>query len=493
MTDRQVQDKLKTAVDHAAPDQLACILSRCEQRKGNVIPMTKKNTNQKKHWIRYAVAACLALVLIGGVGGGVLYQQANAVASVVSLDVNPSIELQVNQKEKVLSAKALNAEAEEILADLPLEGTDLNVAVNAIVGSLLSHGYLESISSAILISVEDSDQARATRLQEGLTAQVGAALENQQANATILSQTFQADSTLEAQATQSNISVGKAALIQAIQKNNSQLSFDALAALSVEELSQMVETKATTMPIGRDKAKQIAMEYAGVTGSGSAIDVDAELDENPPHYEVEIETASGEFDYRIDAYTGEVLQGQANIGGTVTGGNGNGNSGSSGNGNAGNGNGGNSSNGNSSGSQDIGYEKAKSIAYADAGVSASAVQNVKVEKDWDDGRLEYEVEFWANNTEYEYTIAGADGTVLKRESEGSKVSGNVIGFNAARDAALKHAGLSQSDVYDLDVSDELDERTPHYEVDFKSGGMEYEYKIDAVSGAVLSHQTERDD
>ena len=59
----------------------------------------------------------------------------------------------MSQSEKVLTARALNAEAEEILRDMPLEGTDLNVAVNAIVGSLLRHGYLESLSSAILISV----------------------------------------------------------------------------------------------------------------------------------------------------------------------------------------------------------------------------------------------------------------------------------------------------------------------------------------------------
>ena len=480
MTDRQIQDQLKTAVDHAVPDQLACILSRCEQRKGNVIPMTK-NVNYKKRWIRYAVAACLALVLIGGVGGGFWYQQANAVASVVSLDVNPSIELQVNRSERVLSTKALNAEAEEILADLPLEGTDLNVAVNAIVGSLLSHGYLESLSSAILISVEDADTDRATRLQEGLTAQVGAALENQQANATILSQTVSASADLEAQAAQNNVSVGKAALIQAIQNNNSQLSFDDLAALSVEELSQMAETGATALPIGREKAKEIAMAYAGVTGDGSMVEVDAELDERTPHYEVEIKTASGEYEYLIAGYTGEVLQGRADIGGSIV--SGSGNSGGSGSGNSGN---------SSTGSQDIGYEKAKSIAYAAAGVTASQVQNLKVEKDWDDGRLEYEVEFWAGSTEYEYTIAGADGQILKQETEGHAVSGNVIGFDAARDAALQHAGFAVSDVYDLEVDDELDERTPYYEVDFKTGGMEYEYKIDAVSGAVLSYHSERD-
>ena len=32
-----------------------------------------------------------------------------------------------------------------------------------------------------------------------------------------------------------------------------------------------------------------------------------------------------------------------------------------------------------------------------------------------------------------------------------------------------------------------------YEVEFKSGSMEYDYEIDAVSGAVLKHEAELDD
>lgn len=60
----------------------------------------------------------------------------NSVASVVSLDVNPSIQLQVNSKERVLSADALNDDAQVILEGMDLKGTQLNVAVNAIVGSL---------------------------------------------------------------------------------------------------------------------------------------------------------------------------------------------------------------------------------------------------------------------------------------------------------------------------------------------------------------------
>ena len=58
---------------------------------------------------------------------------------------------------------------------------------------------------------------------------------------------------------------------------------------------------------------------------------------------------------------------------------------------------------------------AKSAALAHAGVSESQTTGMKVERDWDDGRLEYEVEFYAGQTEYEYTIDGVTGAVLEYE------------------------------------------------------------------------------
>ena len=102
----------------------------------------------------WLAAACLALVVVGG-GAGVQYYQANAVASVISLDVNPSVELDVNRQEKGVSAVPLNADANEILDGMDLKGADLNVAVNAIMGSLLKHGYVDELANSILISVED--------------------------------------------------------------------------------------------------------------------------------------------------------------------------------------------------------------------------------------------------------------------------------------------------------------------------------------------------
>ena len=223
MTDKELERRLELALSAAAPDDLEGVLSRCEARKGTVIPMTKKRPSRT---IRNLMAACLALALVGG-GGGAFYYQANAVASVVSLDVNPSIELKVNKREKVLSCTPLNEEARTVLSSMgggaDLKGTKMDVAVNAIVGALVSNGYLDSISSAIMISVEDKDQARAVKLQQELTGAVDAVLQAQASNASILSQTVDASVELDQQAKANNISTGKASLVNQVIALNSDL------------------------------------------------------------------------------------------------------------------------------------------------------------------------------------------------------------------------------------------------------------------------------
>ena len=130
MTNEKMEQRLAAALKKTAPDDVNGVLSRCEERKGTVIPMTTKKTANRK-WTSL-IAACLAVMLLGG--GGVFYQRANAVASVVSLDVNPSIELKVNRSEKVLVCTPLNEDAKAILADMgngaDLKGAKLDVAVN---------------------------------------------------------------------------------------------------------------------------------------------------------------------------------------------------------------------------------------------------------------------------------------------------------------------------------------------------------------------------
>ena len=404
MTNEQMERHLASAVEKTAPDDVNGVLSRCEERKGTVIPMTTKKTT-KRRWTSL-IAACLAVMLLGG---GLFYQQVNAVASVVSLDVNPSIELKVNRSEKVLVCTPLNEDAKAILADMgsgaDLKGAKLDVAVNAIVGSLVRNGYLDSISSAIMISVEDKDAARAEKLQRELTSAVDDVLQTSEAKASVLTQTLTQDAAREQQARENSISTGKAALVNRVLALNATLKFDALAKLSVEELKALAEAGAPAMPIGMDVARTAAEEYAGTTAVDSVTaEVDPELDESPAHYEVELQTAWGEFEYLVDAYTGKVLSGQKDLLAAVS-----------------------ASNEMAKptdqkpvppeAAQSIGYAKAKSIALNHAGVSESKAYDMDIELDDEDGMLVYEVEFKSGGMEYSYEINAASGAILKHETE----------------------------------------------------------------------------
>ena len=147
-------------------------------------------------------------------------------------------------------------------------------------------------------------------------------------------------------------------------------------------------------------------------------------------------------------------------------------------------------------SGDIGSEKAKSIALNHAGVTSSTAKFVKVERDRDDGRLLYEVEFYAGNKEYDYEILAADGTILSYDAdiEGYRIpsssSSSNIGAEKAKQIALQHAGLSASDVNFVKVEFDYDDGRAEYEIEFHHNFREYEYTIDAASGTIL--EAERD-
>ncbi len=485
----------------AAPDST-------RENPDNIIPLAKPqngNIFRNKKYLRGIVAAVLALVIIaGGVGFLFNHNRINAVSSVISLDVNPSIELRANRDKTVLSCTAMNKDAVQILSDMnggaDLKGIPLNVAVNAVVGSMLAHGYLDGISSAIMISVEDNNQNRAANIREELVTLVDGILQSSSSQSAVYSQSMTIDTDLKDQAHNYNISSGKANLINRIIAVNGSLNFDALAALSIDELQDLLKIGAPGMPIGADAAAQAAQNYAGTAAldSDTVKDVDSELDDATPHYEVELYiSGKGEFEYKVDAFTGKILSGKQNIAGSSSDKNASGST-----------TGTDSSAGQTSsagsGTSDVGENAAKAAALNHAGLSESKVSRLKVERDFDDGRLEYEVEFYYNNTEYQYTIDAATGKVRGYETEpvkgtqsgGSKTgaSGTTdIGENAAKAAALSHAGLSESKVSRLKVERDFDDGRLEYEVDFVYNGYEYEYVINAATGAILEHDVDRDD
>lgn len=386
----------------------------------------KKNTKK----VISAVAA-LAVVL-GGFGTYKLLEE-EKVASIVQLDINPSIELRVDDDGEVIQAVALNQDAESVLKGMKLRDLDVDTAVNAIVGSLLKQGYVDELANSILITVEDDDTVRGEKLKDELTEEINAILNATSINASILAQQMD-DKGLVERADDLEISKGKATLIQSIVDANDTYKAEDLADLSVNDLNLILSNPKNEVKdvvatgnandgdyIGKDKAKEAAFAHAGVKESDvRELEIEIDFEYGAMVYEVDFASGEFEYDYSVDVKSGEIVHTHREYDDdyvapveektaesksvenkpaeskpteskpTES----------------------KSSNSSTLSTADIGKEKAKSIALGNAGLSESQVSRLKVERDLDDGRVEYSVEFTANGKEYDYEISGADGKIL---------------------------------------------------------------------------------
>ena len=114
--------KIKQAFEAVTPDVLDAVLSDLNEQKGTGFMMTQ---NKKNNWVRRVSGIAAAFVLLAGTAVSVnAYRVSNTVSSTVALDVNPSVEIKVNAKEKVLSVDALNEDGKTIIGDMDFKGSD---------------------------------------------------------------------------------------------------------------------------------------------------------------------------------------------------------------------------------------------------------------------------------------------------------------------------------------------------------------------------------
>lgn len=147
-------------------------------------------------------------------------------------------------------------------------------------------------------------------------------------------------------------------------------------------------------------------------------------------------------------------------------------------------------------------DTAKAAALRDAGLAESDVTFKKAELDHDSGMQVYDIEFYTSDAEYDYKINASDGTVLEKsieqfqvqanpaDSSANSPGNNYIGADRAKEIALIHAGLSESDVQSAKTTLEYDDGKAEYEIEFYFGRTEYDYTIDAVTGNIMEYDVD---
>ena len=153
----------------------------------------------------------------------------------------------------------------------------------------------------------------------------------------------------------------------------------------------------------------------------------------------------------------------------------------------------------------ISADKAKKIALGDARLAEKDVTFVKVELEFENNRLVYDVEFYSGNVEYDYEIDAANGAILSVDKDienyviptqpskeaPTKAQVSEISVEEAKQIALSHAGVGSARFTKAKLDYENGIKV--YEIEFKVGNMEYEYDINVSNGAIISSSAEIDD
>lgn len=144
--------------------------------------------------------------------------------------------------------------------------------------------------------------------------------------------------------------------------------------------------------IDLNAAKDMALKDAGLTSSEVVYTKEKlEYEDGIAVYDIEFYTDAAEYEYEINATTGAVVSRDVDVHHAKIGEGGH----------------------HQASGTYIGEDSAKSIALNHAGFSAVDVTHLKSKFDIEDGQAVYEVEFYKDGREYDYTLNASDGTIIE--------------------------------------------------------------------------------
>ena len=493
MKREEIEKKLDTAVSGMIPEDMfkrisENIVSVDAERieKG----MKKKFNIFGKGFVGVAAAACV-LFAVGVVG--VPYYGNNYVPdSHVDIDVNPGVEIVTNKKNKVLEVQSTNQDGADVIDGMDLKNTELKVAVNALIGSMVQKGYIQNDNTGILVTVRNDNEDKANKVKAEVLNDINTALSTNSVQATVINQTVKTTVDAKKFAAENNISIGKAVFVLNLAAKDSSLDAKELAKMKVSEIASLVVQKGIDI---RDIVDYDSDDSIWENIADAIEDIDEDAREKGIATSAAVENSTAAATTPQPAPTQPV----ATVAPATT----------------------VAQSNNTVG--DIGIEKANEIAISHAGLSSGSVSFVKAKLDTEDGVKVYDIEFYSGNVEYDYEINAATGAIVSFDQDienyavptqpaaptqpqsaaptqaatqpqtaaPTQAAASVISVDKAKQVALSHAGVSGASFKKVKL--DTDDGIRVYEIEFKVGNVEYDYDIDASSGAIISSSSEIDD
>jgi len=280
-------------------------------------------------------------------------------------------------------------------------------------------------------------------------------------------------------------------------------------------------TASTTVTL--ERAKEIALSDAGVAAANATFFKQMQERENGISiYDIEFYAGTTKYEYEIRMADGAILKKDIDFRGSLS--------------------------APANVSNAVGLERAKEIALSDAGVAAANAAYMQAKQDYDDGRLVYDIDFYANNIKYDYEIDGT-GAIIQKDldfynalmsggqtttpvvqqqpvqqqpvqqqpvvqqpvatqqpvqqqpvqqqpvqqqpvQQQPTTNGNYIGATRAQQIAVNRAVGGYVVKCKLDYEDDWGIYV--YEVEVRNGRVEWDFEINATSGAIVKAEQDWD-
>ncbi len=212
----------------------------------------------------------IASVIVLGVWVGIYLKSPS---KVISLDINPSMEIHTNQLGQVVFVEPVNEDAKQVMAGYQLTDHNLENVINDIVDRLLLAGYLTSPDTNEIMISGDASGSSATLVGK-INTTITDYLNEKHLEVKVLQQKLDVDKEDIEEAHANHISVGKMAMINKLVENNKELSVEELSDASVKQLMQYFDDQNITK-------EELEKEYAIITSIPTiAVEEDASEGQN---------------------------------------------------------------------------------------------------------------------------------------------------------------------------------------------------------------------
>ncbi|MDF2890927.1 MAG: anti-sigma factor protein [Clostridia bacterium] len=182
----------------------------------------------------YGIAAVFIFIFFSVGMFGRLNDVENITASIVSIDINPSVELGVSPKGLVTEIKSLNEEGSSILKDIPM-GLELSDTVICILNNAYTAHYLDQEDSTILIAFAALNQNSSTTLMHQQEKVKNSINKHAQYKNTTIEYIFTEKNSIES-ARENDISIGRYGLYENLRAENQSITVTGIKKMNISEL-----------------------------------------------------------------------------------------------------------------------------------------------------------------------------------------------------------------------------------------------------------------